>query len=144
MEIGYMKATQEDVRPVFELCKALIDSYEDLASIDYPKVLTWVEKKVQNNIEKYTVITVAGEKAGYYCLDRQENKWELDDFYILPEYRGKGIGSAVLGNICKNIHGRIFLYVFRQNTGAISLYNRFGFETVKVVSDTRQIMERPG
>ena len=40
--------------------------------------------------------------------------------------------------------GSIFLYVFRKNIGAISLYKGFGFEAVKTVSDTRQIMERPG
>lgn len=144
MEIGYLKTTEEDIKPIFDLCKSLIDAYEEISSIDYPKVLEWVEKKIRMNITKYTAITLDGEKAGYYCLERQENKWELDDFYVFPACRGKGIGTAVLQKICADIEGSIFLYVFRKNTRAISLYNRFGFETVKAVSDTRQIMERPG
>ncbi len=144
MDIGYLRATEEDAETIFRLSKSLIDTYEDLPSIDYPKVLEWVEKKVRTSIEKYTVIMLAGEKVGYYCLEKHENMWELDDFYILPAYRGKGIGTSVLNTICSKTEGRIFLYVFRKNNGAISLYNRFGFETVKLVSDTRQIMERPG
>lgn len=144
MEIEYLQASVEDVAPIFSLCKSLIDAYEDISTIDYPKVLEWVEKKVSANIGKYTVITLAGKKVGYYCLEKQADKWELDDFYIFPDYRGKGIGTAVLHHVCDKTDGCIFLCVFRKNTGAISLYRRFGFEAVKVVSDTRQIMERPG
>ena len=144
MEIGYMPATDEDIQPIFNLCKGLIEEYEDLSSIDYSKVLAWVEKKISQNISKYIAITLAGEKVGYYCLERQEVKWELDDFYILPSYRGRGIGTVVLKKICESTNGCIYLYVFRNNIGAISLYNRFGFQTVNVVSNTRQIMERPG
>ncbi len=144
MKLNYLRATEGDVQRIFELSKSLIDAYEDISSIDYPKVLAWVEKKIRSNIGKYKVIFLAGEKVGYYCLDKQGDKWELDDFYILPDYRGKGIGTSVLHYICDSIEGCIFLYVFRKNTGAISLYKRFGFETEKEVSDTRLIMERPG
>ena len=144
MDIGYSKATHLDAEPIFLLCKALIDTYEDNSAIDYPKVLQWVENKIQNNINNYTAISLAGKTVGYYRLEKQGDKWELDDFYILPAYRGRGLGSAVLENICANTGGRIFLYVFRKNIRAISLYNRFGFVTVKTVSKTRQIMERPG
>ncbi len=144
MDIGYCKATHSDAESIFMQCKSLIDSYEDISSIDYHKVLQWVENKIQNNINNYTAITLAGKTVGYYCLEKQGDKWELDDFYILPAYRNRGIGSAVLKNICTNTGGCIFLYVFRKNIRAISLYIRFGFVTVKTVSETRQIMERPG
>ncbi len=144
MELEYLKATLEDAQPIFRLCKSLIDAYEDVSAIDYPKVLDWVERKIKKTIGDYTVVTLGGAKVGYFCLARRESKWELDDFYILPAYRGKGIGAAVLRELCNRTDGRIFLYVFRKNTGAIALYERFGFETVKTVSDTRQIMERPG
>ena len=144
MDLQYRKATQEDVEPIFSLCNALIESYEDISSIDYPKVLGWIERKLKKNIEKYTVISLDDETVGYYCLEKQEEKWELDDFYILPSHRGKGIGSTVLEKICNDTQGGIFLYVFTQNIRAISLYTRFGFRIVERVSDTRQIMERPG
>ena len=144
MELFFHKATKEDAGVVFQLCRDLIDTYEDCASIDYPKVLQWVEKKISGNIHNYTVVTLCGEKVGYYCLEKQEDKWELNDFYILPQYRNQGIGTTVLKQICEMVCGPIYLYVFRKNIGAISLYKRFGFDAVAVVSDTRQLMERPG
>ena len=144
MDIGYLQANKEDIQPIFDLCKTLIDEYEDLSSIAYPEVLEWVENKISQSIDTYTVITLSGVKVGYYRLVKQGDKYELDDFYILPAYRRKGIGTLVLDTICKKTEGSIFLYVFRKNIGAISLYKGFGFETVKTVSDTRQIMERPG
>ena len=144
MEIAYGMATVEDISQIFELSKSLVDAYEDLSTIDYPKVLRWMERKIQENISSYTVITLAGEKIGYYCLREESGKWELDDFYILPQYRSMGIGSKVLEHICKEIKGSIFLYVFTQNTGAINLYQRFGFRWAQTITPTRQIMERPG
>ena len=144
MELEYLKATQEDAQQIFELCKSLIDTYEDLSSVQYPQVLDWVARKIRQNIAMYTVITRNGQKVGYFSLLNHIDGWELDDFYVLPAYRGNGIGTAVLQNICMSAKGRIFLYVFTQNTGAVSLYERFGFQTSQTVSATRQIMERPG
>lgn len=142
--LRYVTATEKDVQTIFTLSKSLIEEYEDLSTIDYPKVLRWVESKIRDNIDKYKVIVFNDEKAGYFCLDFQADKWELDDFYILPLFRNMGIGTAVLSHICENITGCIYLYVFTNNKGAISLYERFGFKRVQTVSDTRQIMERPG
>lgn len=144
IELRYVAATERDIQLIFDLSRSLIDEYEDLSSIDHPKVLRWVELKIRNNIQKYKVIVWNDEKVGYFCLDLQDDKWELDDFYILPQFRNRGFGTAVLADICKNITERIYLYVFVKNKGAISLYERFGFKSVQTVSNTRQIMERPG
>ena len=35
----------------------------------------------------------------------------------------------------------VYLYVFKRNAGAVSLYKRFGFEIIKDLG-TRYIMER--
>lgn len=144
MELCFTTAAEDDIQPIICLSKALIEEYEDLSVIDYPKVLQWVEAKIRNNIGKYTAIVFNEEKVGYFRLDRKDNKWELDDFYILPQFRNKGIGSAVISHICQSATGCIYLYVFTNNKGAISLYERFGFKRVQTVSNTRQIMERPG
>lgn len=142
--LTYCPATDEDVPVIFHQCKDLIDAYEDVKSIDYPRVLAWVENKIRENITQYTCVLHNGQKVGYYRLVKQEDGWELDDFYVLPPYRNQGIGSEVLEHCLLLANAPVFLYVFMMNTGAIRLYERFGFSAVKQVGNTRMILRREG
>ena len=45
MNITYEKAKEEDIEPIYELCKQLIHDYEQLETIDYPKVMNWIRKR---------------------------------------------------------------------------------------------------
>lgn len=67
---------------------------------------------------------------------------ELDDLYIIPELRSKGIGTAIVKKCFEESDGTIFLYVFAKNVRAIALYEKLGFKIVKNIRDTRYIMER--
>jgi ribosomal protein S18 acetylase RimI-like enzyme len=82
------------------------------------------------------------EKVGYFNLKKGTEEAELDDFYVLPEYRGKGIGTKVLSYCISQTNTPIFLYVFRKNTDAIRLYTRFGFSVSEEIGNTRLIMRR--
>ena len=67
---------------------------------------------------------------------------ELDDLYVLPEYRRRGIGTMIIEKCCSESDLPIFLYVFSGNTGAVSLYQRLGFRITESVGGTRYIMQR--
>lgn len=135
-----LPATTEDVEIIFDLTKELVEKYEDASSVDIPKVLEWLRKKIVKKIEEYRVIYYKDCKVGYYCVREENGEIELDDFYILEEYRNQGIGSSVLTYLT-NKHKAMFLYVFTKNTGAISLYKRYGFRIREKVGSTRAIME---
>ena len=139
--ISVKSATIEDVEPLYELNRTLIMRYEDIENIDLERVLAWVKGKLVDHINEYSVIYCDEKKVGYYCVTRNEDLWELDDFYVFEEYRGRGIGSYVLSELIKR-YPRMFLYVFRGNTRAIGLYERFGFKVSKEVGNTRYIMMR--
>ena len=64
MNITYEKAKEEDIEPIYELCKQLIHDYEQLETIDYPKVMNWIRKKIENSIDEYTTVHANGEKSG--------------------------------------------------------------------------------
>lgn len=140
----FEKASQADIPVIFGESKALVDAYEDLSKIDYNKVISWIERKITNNIHRYTVICMNGEKVGYFRLEEQGNEAELDDLYILPPYRNRGIGKEVLRRCLNMTDKPVFLYVFKQNEGAIRLYKSMGFSPVTAVSETRLIMRRGG
>jgi ribosomal protein S18 acetylase RimI-like enzyme len=82
-------------------------------------------------------IEVSGEVAGYfvltlgYSLEYRGVDAFLDELYLLPNYRGRGIGEAVLQRV--RDHARelgahaLHLEVEKNKPGAIDLYRRCGF-----------------
>ena len=139
-ELRFEPAETEDIRMIFSLSKALIDQYEDVDSIDYEKVIGWVKRKLEKNIASYTRVMAGGKLAGWYCLDREPG--ELDDLYILPEHREMGLGTAVIKKCIAECEKPLWLYVFKKNVRAISLYRRMGFVIREEVGKTRYIMGR--
>ena len=142
MDIEYPPARSDDIDIIFNLSKELIDSYEDIGSIDYEGVLRWVRNKIENNIEQYIRVCIDGNTAGYYRLCPSDGRMELDDLYVLPDYRGRGIGTHIIRRCISSCCVPLFLYVFTANERAISLYERLGFNVTEQIGTTRQIMER--
>ena len=124
------------------MAEELILRYEDPNAIDLSKALTWTRRKITEQIEKYEQILADGETVGYFHWVDHGTHYELDDFYILPQHRGKGIGTAALQVRLENINKPVTLYVFTQNLPAIRLYERLGFRLQATVSNTRQILRR--
>ena len=54
MKITYEKAASSDIECLYQLCKQLIDAYENIECIDYERALRWVRKKLENSIDEYT------------------------------------------------------------------------------------------
>ena len=100
--------------------------------------------KITNNISLYQCIVIDGIKAGYFYFQSNGRESELDDLYIFPEYRGRGVGSSVLRYCIQQVDHPIFLYVFRKNTDAVRLYKKMGFVTAETVGNTRMIMRYEG
>ena len=140
--LTYEQATQADAERIFSMSKALIDQYEDIASIDYDKVLQWVRRKIEAQIGEYQRVLMDGSLAGYVHFHPDGERMELDDLYVLPEYRGQGIGTAVVEKCCAETVKPVYLYVFRRNEGAVRLYQRLGFKIVQEVGGSRYIMQR--
>ena len=142
MRLQYLPATSSDIDIIYQQCEELILRYEDLSTIDCEKVLHWVRNKIIECIGSYTCVYLSGKKAGYFRFVPNNNNMELDDLYILPQFRGRGIGTTILQNCCLQTTQPIMLYVFTQNTRAITLYKRMGFHIQNNVSPTRCIMIR--
>ena len=143
MNITYDKAKNSDIESIYQLCKQLIDDYENVKKIDYDKVLQWIHKKIENSVDEYTVVSVDNKKAGYYHFYKNEDgEYELDDLYIFSEYQNQGIGSGIIKKCCNSIDAPIILYVFIKNQRAVSLYKRHGFEIIETLNNSRYIMRR--
>ena len=139
MNFSIVNAQISDIPVIFSQAKSLIDAYEDVASIDYERVLRWMERKITQNICEYRCLITDGQRCAFWHLCEDG---ELDDLYVLPAFRNMGIGSLILKQCIEESKEPVWLYVFSRNKRAISFYERFGFTVRESVGATRLIMER--
>ena len=141
MNLHFMSASEEDIPVIYAQAKNLIDTYEDLASIDYDKVMDWVRRKISKHISTYTAVVLSDKTCAYYRLC---DDGELDDLYVLPEFQNHGIGSQILEKCMLESLNPLYLYVFSENVRAVSFYEKYGFSVREKVGKTRLILERKG
>jgi [ribosomal protein S18]-alanine N-acetyltransferase len=77
---------------------------------------------------------IEGELTGYLVCSRYDTVWHVMNIAVEPERRRRGIASAMLTALFERIgdDARITLEVRRSNTGAVALYERFGFRSAGV------------
>jgi len=81
---------------------------------------------------EWAIIESDGERAGRLILDRAADHYHIMDIALMPEFRGRGIGTAILREIVaeatsKQLPVRLFAYTKER---ALSLYHRLGFADV--------------
>lgn len=79
------------------------------------------------------VILVEQRAAGRLYVDRAGPEIHVLDISLLPEYRGRGIGTRLLTTLCDEAgrdEKRVTLNVERTNR-AFGLYRRLGFEVTR-------------
>lgn len=99
--------------------------------------------EMQHPDAAHDIITLGGEPVGRLLVERSSEEMLLTDISLLPEHRGKGIGSELIGNLldeAQETGRRVCLRVLRNNPAA-RLYERLGF--VKTGEDALYLqMER--
>ena len=83
----------------------------------------------------------SGEPAGFALYFWNYSTWQgkpglyLEDLFVRPHFRGKGIGKALLVHLArvavKNNCGRLVWQVLDWNTPSIEFYKSLGAETMK-------------
>ena len=141
MELTYSPARPEDAPVIFGFARELIERYETDPDLDLAMALDWTKRKIEKRIGEYTRVLADGEVAAFFRFVPDGERMELDDLYVLPAFRNKGIGTAILRR-CVAQGSPVFFYVFTKNSRAIALYEREGFRKTEDVSPTRIIMAR--
>lgn len=70
---------------------------------------------------------------GFLATSSTSNTLKVNQIYILPEYQGKGIGSACLTRIIDDANRAqksVTLQVLKVNPRGVAFYQRLGFTTV--------------
>lgn len=77
----------------------------------------------------FDVIVVDGQPGGRLYLHRGDTEIRIVDIALLPEHRGKGIGTRLLRDVIAE-GKRVTIHVERMNP-ALRLYERLGFEVAE-------------
>jgi ribosomal protein S18 acetylase RimI-like enzyme len=81
----------------------------------------------------FDVIMLDAQPIGRLCVRSAENEILVIDIALLPEYRGAGIGGALLKDVLAEAaeHGKpVRIHVERENP-AMRLYTRLGFRKIE-------------
>ena len=80
----------------------------------------------------FDVVIVDGEPAGRLILDRGERELHIVDIALLPEHRGRGIGTRLLRPLLDEAdRGDLTVAIYVESSNrALSLYRRLGFAAV--------------
>lgn len=92
------------------------------------------------------VVAREGESIGRLYLDRWSDQHRIVDIAFLPGARGKGFGTALLGDIVEAAEVErkpVTIHVERMNP-ALSFYRRLGFESVADKGVYLLLEHRPG
>ena len=92
------------------------------------------------------MILAGGEPAGRLYVARWENELRIVDIALLPEFRGRGIGGALLAELLAEADAAgkpVSIHVERENR-AMGLYRRLGFVEVEEVGVYFKLERPPG
>ncbi len=138
-------ATPDDRDSIYALKAESVRPYVE-------KIWGWDEDYQRNDfdgdfshIEQFQVIEIDGSFAGFVQYYFAYPYFEVVEIHLLPEYRGKGIGSDILRylqNVCIAQDRKIRIGCFKENHRAKALYQELGFMQTGE-TDTHCILEYP-
>lgn len=106
------------------------------------KIWGWNEEYQQNDFSKSfipdrnNIIVLNDVNIGVLEIIEEDKIISIAELEILPEFQGKGIGSAILKEVLKDAKRKkkkVQIGCFKVNEGAKALYLRLGF---KIIDET--------
>jgi [ribosomal protein S18]-alanine N-acetyltransferase len=112
-----------------------LSAIEEIERLAYPT--PWSRSMFASELAKPSSIClgafVEDRLVGYLIVSRYVDAWHVMNVAVAPTERRRGIASALLGRLFDltgdDEHRGYTLEVRVSNTGAISLYERLGFES---------------
>ena len=135
-----VKASKKDIPRLIRYKKDIIYMYsKDLAEDERNKIDEYVITSANEMFEDYYNIIIDDKIIGSILLKDMPQGKLIDEIYIEKEFRNNGIGTDIIRKMLEN-NRNIYLWVYKENEKAISLYNRLGFIIVDE-TDSRYYMK---
>lgn len=135
-----VKASKKDIPRLIRYKKDIIYMYsKDLAEDERNKIDEYVITSVNEMFKDYYNIIIDDKIIGSILLKDMPQGKLLDEIHLEKEFRNTGIGTDIIRKMLKK-NRNIYLWVYKENKKAISLYKRLGFIIVDE-TDSRYYMK---
>ncbi len=129
MKVRLRNPSMADVNQIYEIEKL---------SFDHPHPFLVIFSQVTLHPDTSLVAEVKGKVVGYAIAAKEVGrKLHLLNFAVHPEYRGLGIGTALLQALERLARRKglkqIYLEVEEDNYTAIRVYEKLGYHKIKVL-----------
>ena len=130
LKYNLINATNKDTDYIKKSKLYNIFSYvDDLPKDEVMRINNYVDEHIPVEITDYKIIMCNKNKVGCLLVAKKEDGAILDEIYLEEEYRNKGIGTDIIKNILK-INPIVYLWVYKKNIKAISLYKKMKFKII--------------
>lgn len=135
-----VKASKKDIPKLIQYKEEIIYMYsKGLSGEEKENINEYIITSVNETLKDYYNIVFDDKIIGSILLkDIQEGKL-IDEIYIEKEFRNNGIGTDIIKKLIEN-NESIYLWVYKDNTKAVSLYKRLGFKVIDE-TESRYYME---
>ncbi len=140
MKYELVKSSNKDIDRLIDYKKRTIFEYaKDLSKEEINKINNYVTNEVPKLINDYYNIVVDNKTIGCLLLTKKDDGKLLDEIYLEEKYRNRGIGTNILKEVINN-NDIVYLWVYKKNIQAISLYKKLGFIVIDE-TDSRYYMK---
>lgn len=131
MNYELIQAENCDIERIISYKLSSIIEYADqLSREEIEQIHQYVKTHVPTHLENYRIVCLDNCKIGCLSVSSLDYGVLLDEIYIEEKYRNKGIGSDIIRKIVlENVV--VYLWVYKKNLQAISLYQKLGFIVVE-------------
>ena len=130
MNYKLVKSTSVDIKRLIDYKKKTIYEFaRNLSEDEINGINNYVVTHVPKALNNYYNVVVNDKVVGCVLLTDISDGKLLDEIYLEDKYRNNGIGTDII----KRIIGEnevVYLWVYKKNIQAISLYKRLGFNVI--------------
>ena len=131
MNFDVVRASDMDIDFLIKRKIDIILKYADnLSEYEIEKINEYSKNEVCQNIDHYQIIKCDDNVVGSVLVVPYLDGVMIDDLYICEEFRNVGIGTRIIQDIFLN-HDIVYLWVYKNNVKAVSLYKRIGFSVME-------------
>ena len=134
-----VNATENNIELIKDIkLETIFSSPDEFGEDDTDKIKEYVDMSVKEFLDNYKLVIINDSIAGIFFVRDFEDGVLIDEIYLYDEYRNKGIGTDLINSVS---NPNIYLWVYKNNVKAISLYSKLGFDIIEE-TDTRYKMKK--